>query len=278
MTKYIGTHISSRIDYLIQSTQYIMDNGGNLIQIMVDPLKGQEKKYRKMYTEFRDFAKKNEIQIVVHASYIINLARKWDSYSPSIRQFIDEIKLANFIGANLIVVHMGKFIELTKEEALNNMYTALLYVHQQTKKFSSTKILLETPSGQGSEIGYKIEDFSYFYKKISKINQIGKRFGICVDTCHVFAAGYDLTSKSTIYMYLESFEELIGLRHIKLIHLNDSKKELGSKTDRHDNIGIGKIGVEGLVFFANYFKNINIPIVLETPFDKIINDLSLIKV
>lgn len=272
---YIGTHITSNSQNLLEATQLIFEKGGNLIQIFVDPL--HISKNIKEYNEFKKFIKNKKIKLIVHASYTINLSRNWDEYSTSIQQFIMEINAANNLGAESIVIHMGKRLELEKGEAYNNMYTALIYVHDQTKK-NPVKILLETPTGQGSEICHKIEEFAYFFKKISRNNNknISNRFGICIDTCHIFAAGYDLKSKSSMYMYIEAFEELIGLKYIKLIHLNDSKKELGSNVDRHENIGKGFIGKDGLIEFAKYFKNLGIPIVLETPQEYILYDLEMI--
>lgn len=272
---YIGAHISSDPKYLYESSKYVFENGGNLIQTFIDPLRLSRK--REKYAEFKKFLKQNDMKLIIHASYTINLSKEWDEYSAGVQQFISEINAAYELEAAAIVVHMGKQLELEREEAYNNMYSSLLYVHSQTKK-SPIKILLETSTGQGSEICHKIEDLAYFYKKLSKNknNEIASRFGLCVDTCHIFAAGYDLTTKSMIYMYIEAFEELIGIRHINLIHLNDSQKGLGSNVDRHANIGKGYIGKDGLLEFVKYFKSIKVPIVLETPAENIIDDLKLI--
>jgi deoxyribonuclease-4 len=260
----IGIHVNNNI---VDAKENINISKCNILQLFVPSNKNS-------ITGIKNYNGK----YVVHASYTINLARDWDEYSIWINQFIKEIILAYQLNAIGIVIHMGKHLDLTKEEAYNNMYTSLLYIHQQTIKYNSVKILLETPTGQGSEICYKLEDFAYFFKKISKnkIKHINERFGICLDTCHIFAAGYDLSKESSILLYIEAVEELIGLRYISLIHLNDSKNEIGSNVDRHDNIGMGKIGKDGLLFIANYFNKINVPIVLETPYDNITNDLNLI--
>lgn len=272
---YLGCHIGSKPKNLVNYSKHILDMGGNLVQIFVESNIAFSKD--KQYKEFKKFIKNNKMMLVVHASYTINLSRDWDQYSAGVQQFISEINTAYELGADAIVVHMGKQLELEKEEAYNNMYMGLLFVHDQTKKYP-IKILLETSTGQGSEICHKIEDFAYFFKKLSrnKNKEISNRFGICVDTCHIFAAGYDLKTKSSVYMYIEAFEELIGLRYIYLIHLNDSKRELGSNIDRHENIGKGYIGKDGLIEFVRYFKKLNIPIVLETPGEHILNDLKLI--
>ena len=109
-----------------------------------------------------------------------------------------------------------------------------------------------------------------------KNQSLNDRFRLCLDTCHIFAAGYDLSKESTILLYLEALEELIGIRYVGLIHLNDSKNTQGSHVDRHENIGIGNVGKEGIMIFAKYFKNINVPIILETPNEKLMQDLLML--
>lgn len=278
---YIGAHIISNPKYLLEATQLIYQKGGNLVQIFIDPLQvgitSRPIPEKTGYNEFKKFIKDHQMKFIVHASYTINLARDWEPYSSNIQEFILEVNASYELGADSIVVHMGKQLEFDKETALNNMYTGLLHVHEETK-MQPIKILLETSTGQGSEICFKIEEFAYFFKKLSKNKnkEITKRFGICIDTCHIYAAGYDITNKMKVYTYIESFEELIGLRHIGLIHLNDSKKGLGSNVDRHENIGKGFIGKEGLIEFIKYFKKVNVPIILETPDSYIDDDLRIL--
>lgn len=266
----VGAHISGRRGRNEEGATQLKNLGGNIVQFFIS---GDGN-----YSQFRRLLQRDQMRAVVHASYSINLSRDWDQYSPWIQQFIYEITSAHEAGAEGIVVHMGKQMELTKEEAYNNMYTSLLHVHTATLKASSVKILLETSTGQGSEICHRIEDLAYFYKKFSRNRnkEVADRFGLCVDTCHIFGAGYDLRTKSAVYMYLEAFEELIGLHHIRLLHLNDSKRELGSNVDRHENLGYGRIGKEGLLEMARYFKNLNVPIILETPTEHIREDLALV--
>lgn len=266
----IGAHISSGLNDVYEGIKELNNYGGQSVQLFVS----NNNKYKPVYEKFKKFADKNNITIIVHASYTINLAREHETYPSNIHQFIAEIKIAYELGAKYIVVHMGKSINLSKEEAYNNMYISLLDVHMQTIKYP-IKILLETSTGQGSEICYKLEEFAYFFNKLckNKNKNISERFGICIDTCHIFAAGYDLRDKKSIISYLEAFEELIGVRYINLVHLNDSKKDIGSNIDRHENIGKGYIGTKGLYFFAKKIIELNIPIILETPSPLIINDL-----
>lgn len=257
----IGIHIDSNPRNLLLNANFAKEIGANIVQIFINPKTSQYE----YYEEFSSYLQNNNMTCVVHGSYTINIASIWDENSPHILQLIDEIIFADKIGAKFIVLHMGKQLELSKEEAFNNMYSSLLHVALQVSNTKLT-VLLETSSGQGSETCSKLQDLALFYKKISKHpnNKISRRFGICVDTCHIFAAGYNIKNKNTINMFLDTFEELIGIRHIKLIHFNDSKKDIGSNVDRHENIGKGYIGKEGLLIFAKYFKNLNIPILLET--------------
>lgn len=278
MNSFVGLHINSSVKQITALSKFVYELNGNIVQLFVSPEKFHEKTTKQYYTEFKDYLQKNNMKCVVHATYSINLAREWNEYSPWIIQFIYQIEVASYIGAFCIVVHLGKSLELEHVNAYNNMYSSLLYIHNKTKEHENVKILIETSSGQGTEMCYKIEDFAYFFKKLSRNSNksIAQRFGICIDTCHIFAAGYDITSEAVILMFIEAFEELIGLKHVHLIHLNDSKKELGSNVDRHANIGLdkqGKIGINGLKFFATYFLKLGIPIILETPGNGIAEDL-----
>ena len=260
-----GAHISHYPNELSDEVDRINNIGANLVQLFVDPLF----KDQTVYSNLKKKLKNMNMFSVVHASYTINLANNWDEYSFWITQFISEIVLADKVGSFGIVIHMGKRLDLPKEIAYNNMYSSLLHIHNKTKKNSNVKIFLETPCGQGSEICYKIEDFAYFFKKFSlnRNKDVQDRFRLCIDTAHIWAAGYNISTIPTINIYLDSFEELIGIKYIGLIHLNDSKRELGSNVDRHENIGKGYIGENGLKYFSEFFKKYNVPIVLETPYN-----------
>jgi deoxyribonuclease-4 len=267
MHHYFGAHYDS--NNLIESAERIKKAGGNLIQIFLT-LPGNDKikeRSEKELEEFKNFLIENKMKVVVHSAYIHNVARNWDEYSWWIKNLQTEIKYCHGIGAIGLVLHFGKQLDLSIEEAYNNMYTSLLYIHNKTINYKDIQIIMETSSGQGSELCYKIEDLAYFFKKFTKNENkdIKNRFRICIDSCHIFAAGYDIRKKNDIKRYLETFEELIGLRYVGLIHLNDSKVSLGEQKDRHNNIGKGYIGSNGLIQFYKYFKKINVPIVLETP-------------
>lgn len=264
---YFGAHYDS--DNLVQSAENIKNAGGNLIQIFFT-LPGNVKTEKKTNIElnkFKLYLDKHNMKAVVHSSYIHNIAKNWDNYSFWIKNLETEMAYCNQIGAIGLVIHFGKQLDLTIEEAYNNMYTSLLYLHNKTIDYKNVKIILETSTGQGSELCYKLEDLAYFFRKFSKNKnkEIRQRFKICIDSCHIFSAGYNIKTKKDIKFFLETFDELIGLNHIGLIHLNDCKVDLGEQRDRHNNIGKGFIGLEGLTLFYKYFRKLNVPIVLETP-------------
>jgi deoxyribonuclease-4 len=262
MTFYFGSHINVS-QGLIQSAKDIYKAEGNLLQIFYDDAKHFNKSD---INKFKQYLQSNHMKVVVHASYKFNLAREWDKYSHWINHLIDEIEFSYNIGAFGIVLHFGKKLNLSLEEAYNNMFTSLIHVHRHTIKYKKVKLLLETSTGQGTELCYRIDDLAYFFRKFKIFSSdLRDRFRICIDSCHIFSAGYCLKNKNHIKLFLETFDELIGLRYVSLIHLNDCKVDCGMQIDRHANIGKGYIGYNGLKYFFDYFRKLNIPIVLETP-------------
>jgi deoxyribonuclease-4 len=269
--KLFGAHIDSNINNIQDEIIMINEYNGNLVQFFVNS-KFNTKNYEKIKNDLDNY----NIKLVIHASYTINIARDWTEHSWWLKQLYLEIELAEYLGAFGIVIHLGKQLKLSTEEGLNNMYTSLLHIYNKTKDFN-IKIFLETSTGQGSEMCYKLEDFAYFFNKFIKINNITKdKFRICLDTCHIFQAGYDISNKKNINKYMNDFERLIGIKYIGLVHLNDSKNELGSKLDRHESLGDGYIGLDAIKYISKFFFNINVPIILETRQDKIKEELKLL--
>jgi deoxyribonuclease-4 len=264
-----GSHIKKlRVDFK-DSIKELKKSKGNIVQFFLSsPQSANIPNWpNPELLEAKSILLKNDIMAVVHASYMINIAANWDVDSWWVMNIIQEIKYASVLGAIGVVIHLGKQMSLTLAEAYNNMFRLLIYIHNETLDYSNVKIIIETSAGQGSELCTQLEDLAYFYKKIKNSNDeaLRSRIRLCIDTCHIFAAGYDIRTKEKIKLYLDTFEELIGLRYIYLIHLNDSKNDLGSNVDRHQNIGNGYIGLKGLIAFFKYFAKINVPIILETP-------------
>lgn len=196
-----------------------------------------------------------------HASYLINLASgNPELWERSVEGMVVELQRASQLGIEYVVVHPGAHTGLSEEEGLDNVVRAIDEVHRRAAKFEA-KILLETTAGQGTCLGCRFEQLAAMLTKV----QDNQRLGICVDTCHLFAAGYPLTDRAD---YLKTFRELdrtIGLERIKAFHLNDSKKDLGSRVDRHAHIGHGKIGLAAFGHLLNDRRFKDSPMYLETP-------------
>jgi deoxyribonuclease IV len=274
---YIGAHISISKG-LVNAAKEARSYGGNMLQIFTGSPRSRSKTPRDEdeLKECKKYLEKNNMKIVIHSSYLLNLAKPWTEYSWWLKELEIELENAYHLGAIGVVIHMGKSLELSKEEAYNNMYTSLIHVLKNTTKFG-TKIILETPAGQGTEMCHKLEEFAKFYNKFKSVKEEHKkRVGICIDSCHIFASGYNIGVKSDFAKYKKQFDKLIGFKHIDVIHLNDSKGELGCRVDRHENIGKGHIGKKGLVDFATFFRKKNIPIVLETPFGRYLKEIKMI--
>lgn len=267
MRPFIGSHASIR-DGLIPAVESIREAGGNVIQIYTAKRRPRDKPLKLSSQDIENFKRyvlERGIKVAIHGTYIINLAREWNPYNPNIQDLIVDMKRMDKLGqAGIgVVVHMGAQKDMKLSQSYNNMFATIIKLLKLTK---TAKLLLETPAGQGSQLCYKLEDFAYFYKKISKLPpKYRDRVKICVDTCHIFVAGYDIRDKKGVESYLNNFEKLIGLKHIALIHLNDSMTELESRSDRHESIGKGNIGYSGLRYFIKFFTKRGIPLTLETP-------------
>ena len=254
--KLFGAHINSNITDVISEIKKIKEYGGNLVQCFVN-----SKYNKKDYDGIKKYLEENKMHLVVHGSYTINIAQNWNEYSWWLKQFLHEIELSEYLGAFGIVIHLGKQLKLSDQEGINNMFTSMLYIYGKIKEMK-IKILFETSTGQGSEMCYNLEQFAYFFNKFLKVNK--DKFRICLDTCHIFQAGYDIRDIKNINNYLKEFDRLIGLRYIGLIHLNDSKNELGAKLDRHESLGEGHIGKNSLLFISKFFLKNIVPLILET--------------
>ena len=196
--------------------------------------------------------------VIVHAPYIINLANGDESkFNFSCNFLSEELKRVNTFGMKYLVLHPGSHVGLGVDEGISNIVKALNLV--LSKDDSNVMILLETMAGKGSEIGRNFEELKKIIDGVSKKDRIG----ICLDTCHLNDAGYDLNNFDDV---LDEFDKLIGIDKIKCIHINDSKNTLDSHKDRHENIGRGTIGLDTLIKVINNPKLKDVPKILETPY------------
>ena len=199
---------------------------------------------------------------VVHMPYLPNLSTPdIASYKKSIKAMIREVERCEKIGIPYLVTHLGSHKGSGEEDGIKRLTSALMEVAKTTKDVT---ILLENTAGQKNSVGSNFTQLAEIFFSLEPAD----RFGICIDTCHAFAAGYDLRNEKGVKKTFEEFDKKIGLKHIKILHLNDSKGELGSHLDRHDHIGLGQIGSTGLSKVIKLMNKNKIPMILETPIDE----------
>ena len=195
-------------------------------------------------------------KVVVHAPYIVNLANDDEVKFNFAVQFLkDELKRCSQLGIKNVVLHPGSHVGIGIDAGICNIARGLNMVLGDV----DVRILLETMAGKGSEVGSKLEEI----KRIIDLVEDKRHIGVCIDTCHLSDAGYDLRDFDS---FLDKFDEVIGIENIGCVHVNDSKNDLGSHKDRHENIGFGKIGFDTLMGVIYNKRLENIPKILETPY------------
>ena len=201
-----------------------------------------------------------EMIVASHASYLVNLASsKPDLRKKSVDAFVEELKRCHQLSIPFVVLHPGSHTGDGVEAGLERFVDALDETIETAD--SQTMVLVETTAGQGTGLGSSFNELAF----IRTNSRFSDRIGVCLDTCHVFAAGYDIRTPSTYRKTMQEFDQIIGLDHLRFFHLNDSKKELGSRVDRHEHIGKGCIGLGGFTHLLNDTRFADHPMTLETP-------------
>ena len=215
--------------------------------------------------EFQKAVKESGIgPVFAHTAYLINVGSpEKETCEKSKKALKVEVERATVLGLDFLVLHPGSHRETGEEACLKRIAETVGEVLDQTRG-SSVRVLYEIAAGQGSAVGHRFEHLA----ALLRITGHPARTGICLDTCHLFAAGYDLRTAAAYKRTLDDFDRVVGLKTVQAIHLNDSKKELGSKVDRHEHIGKGFIGLEGFRFLLNDPRLTQVPMVLETPKDE----------
>ncbi len=200
--------------------------------------------------------------LAAHASYLINLGSgRADLVARSVAALVDEMGRCQQLGVPWLVLHPGSHGGDGVEEGIRRVAVNLDQVFETAADDPPVTVLLETTAGQGSGLGSRFEELA----AIRDRSRYPQRLAICVDSCHIFAAGYDIRSSAGYDETFSRFDEIVGIDLIRLFHLNDSKKELGSRVDRHEHIGKGKIGISGFRRLVNDSRFADHPMVLETP-------------
>jgi len=209
---------------------------------------------------------------VAHMPYLPNLSSpEEDPFAKSLNSLVNEIKRCSKLGVPFIVAHLGSHKGAGDKIGVEKLVKAFTKAAQDTP--DDVMILLENTAGQKNSVGSNFEQLASILFQLKP----AKRFGICFDTCHAFAAGYDLRKEKTVSQTFDKFDKAIGFEHIRILHLNDSKGEIGCNRDRHEHIGLGQIGEVGLSYVIKKANSKKIPIILETPIDERRDDVGNMK-
>ncbi len=260
----IGSHVSmSAPDYLLGAVKEAVGYGANALMIYTGPPQNTRRKpiadmKVKEAHELMDQHGIAKQSMIVHAPYIINLANcvKPETYELAVSFLTQEIERVNQLEASYLVLHPGSHVQAGEEAGLNKIVCGL---NEAMQNMGNVSIALETMSGKGSELGYRFEQLRYIIDHVNHPEAIK----VCLDTCHIHDAGYDLADFDEV---LKAFDQIIGLDRLACLHVNDSKNIQGAKKDRHANIGFGEIGYEKLHHIVHHPLLEHVVKILETPY------------
>lgn len=262
MDLIIGSHVSFKSGkQLVGSVVEALSYGSNTFMFYTGAPQNTSRSTidENLTQEAFELMKENGIEpgnVIVHAPYIINLANDGSSYDFAIKFLKEEIKRVDKLGMKYLVLHPGSHVGLGIDKGLDNIINGLNFVLSED---NDVIVCLETMAGKGSELGTSFEQI----KKIIDGVKLNNKLMVCLDTCHINDAGYDLNNFDDI---LDEFDNVIGLDKLACIHVNDSKNEKGSHKDRHENIGLGTIGFDNLIKVIYNERLDGIPKILETPY------------
>lgn len=263
MTKYVGAHVSIA-DGVQNAPLNAMKIGAKAFAMFT---KNQQRWFAKAYQndEIEQFKLNLETSgilakhVLPHDSYLINLGHP-DTVTreKATNFFIAEVKRCMQLGLIMLNFHPGFHLqEISEEKCLDNIATAINTALEATVGVTA---VIENTAGQGSNVGYKFEHLAYIIDKIDDKSRIG----VCIDTCHMFASGYDIRTQESYVKTWNEFAKIVGFKYLKGMHLNDAKSELGSRVDRHDSIGKGNIGLNAFKMIMRDLRMDDIPLILET--------------
>jgi deoxyribonuclease IV len=198
-------------------------------------------------------------QVLAHAGYLINLGNiEEEPFTKSCAAFIDELQRCSMLGLTLLNIHPGSHLKKCSEEAC--LLRIASAINDALAATDGVAVVLENTAGQGSNVGYRFEHLAFIIKHVSDKSRIG----FCLDTCHAFAAGYDLRTRASYKATMREIDAAVGLRYLRGAHLNDAKSTLGSRLDRHQNLGKGTLGLDVFKMIMRDERFEEIPLVLET--------------
>jgi deoxyribonuclease-4 len=275
MQHYYGSHIGKSQNGWLDSLHTAHDRGLSAVQIFIgNPMSGKmsektEADYMKVAIGIRKFLATVRMKLFIHSPYVLNFAKDpYNEYPYWVDAMVRELKIAQEMGAEGSVLHLGKAVNNSHSQGAELMYQNVKHLLLCMRENKMTvKLFLETSSGQGTELfattQNSLQDLADFFERFDATDRLN--LGICVDTCHIFAAGYDISTPDQVAAFFTEWENKIGIAHLSLIHFNNSVYGCGSRKDRHSCIEHGAIGVDGLLQFLRVGFERGIPAVLETP-------------
>jgi len=217
-------------------------------------------------------SKIDRFAICAHMPYLPNLATpKNDAFEKSVDTLISEVERCAQLGIPYLVTHLGSHLGTGEEAGIKKLVEGLTKAGQ-TK--NDVMILLENTAGQKNSVGSDFKQLGEIFKQLKP----GKKFGVCLDTCHAFVAGYDLRTINKVKETFKEFDKHVGIENLKILHLNDARGEIGCNLDRHYHLGLGGIGEEGMASVVKFANKKKIPIILETPIDDDRDDFENVKI
>jgi deoxyribonuclease-4 len=263
MSKFVGAHVSASggvfnapLNAMVIGAKAFALFTKNQKQWAAKPLDGET------IGLFKENLAKSGIlpkHILPHDSYLINLGHpEEDKRQKSLEAFIDEVQRCNQLGLDRLNFHPGSHLkQISEEECIDRIASSM---NETLKVTEDVTLVIENTAGQGSNLGWRFEHLAAIIERIEDKSRVG----VCIDTCHMFTAGYDIRTRAAYDTTWAEFDTIVGFKYLKGMHINDSKPDLGSHVDRHDSLGKGKIGLDAFGFIMNDPRMDDIPLVLET--------------
>ncbi len=263
MAKYVGAHVSAS-GGVYNAVDNALAIGAKAFALFVKNQRQWSAKPldEKTILKFKEKLQASNIapkHVLPHDSYLINLGHPEDEKrEKSMNAFLDEVHRCEQLGLVKLNFHPGSHLKkITEEECLDRIADAMNWTLANSEGVS---LVIENTAGQGSNLGYKFEHLAYLIERVEDKSRVG----VCIDTCHMFTAGYDIRTREAYEATWEEFDKIVGFEYLQGMHINDSKPPLGSRVDRHHSLGKGEIGLDAFRFIMNDPRMDDIPLVLET--------------
>ena len=263
MNKYVGAHVSAS-GGVYNAVDNALEIGAKAFALFVKNQRQWSAKPldEKTIAKFKEKLEASGIEpkhVLPHDSYLINLGHPEDEKrEKSMNAFLDEVHRCEQLGLVKLNFHPGSHLKkISEEECLDRIAEAMNWTLENSE---SVSLVIENTAGQGSNLGYKFEHLAYLIDKVKDKSRVG----VCIDTCHMFTAGYDIRTKEAYEKTWAEFDAIVGFEYLQGMHINDSKPPLGSRVDRHHSLGKGEIGLDAFRFIMNDPRMDDIPLVLET--------------